>query len=152
MAYANLTDVENILDPDISLPATGSREERNLLTALQEATDLVEGYLERQYTAADTDEDTVPDDVPGPVRRVVARVAMRGFLDEPDNPGAAAEVSLMGPFSHTINWSKDAQDRSLYLTKGEETRLEPYKAGYSGGAVHLPMAGACGDLWSSAYQ
>lgn len=140
MAYATLADVEAILPPDEDMPDDEeSREYSNLVTALEEATDLVIGYLEREYTDDDEDADGVPDDVPPAVRRVVARVAMRSFIDNPDNPGAEAETNLMGPFSHTINWSKQAQARDFYLTANDEMRLDRFKLGYVGSAGHLPM-------------
>lgn len=135
MAYAELSDVEAILPPDEDMPDTpGTREYINLTTALDEATDLVIGYLEREYLP----EDMIPD----AVRRVVARVAMRAFIDSPDNPGAEAETNLMGPFSHTINWSKEAQARDFYLTDGEKLRLDRFKAGFLSGAGHMPMWGS----------
>lgn len=148
MAYANLADVEKILPPDEEIPTDpSSREYMNLTTGLQEATDLIDGYLEVEFTGADLDDDEVPDDVPGPVRRVAARVAMRAFIDEPANPGAASEVNLMGPFSHTINWLKEASARDYYLTDSEKTRLERYRRGYTGYAGHVPMYGTCGTAW-----
>lgn len=150
MAYANAGDVEKILPPDEDMPAepsnpdNPSREWMNLTTALEEATDLVIGYLEREYDDEDEDDDDVPDDVPGAVRRVVARVTLRSFMEEPTESGAESEVNLMGPFSHTVNWSKEAQGRSMWLTGGEKMRLERFKQGYTGGVAHLPMYGACG--------
>lgn len=148
MAYATIEDVTNILPEGEEVPADA---EDRLQTGLEEATDLVVAFLEREYTQPDEDQDGVPDDVPPAVRRVVARVAMRGFLDEPTNPGAQAEVELMGPFSHTINWAKEAQARSFFLTDGEKLRLEPYKAGYTGQAGHFPMSGAGGDWTVPGY-
>lgn len=153
MAYASFDDVKAILSPDDEMPevptppAEPSREYLNLATALEEATDLVIGFLDgREWTDEDEDEDGVPDDVPGAVRRVVARVALRGFI-ESDSEGVESEVNLMGPFSHTLNFSKEAQG-SLWLTDGEKMRLERYLVGYSGGATHMPMAGACGDWYA----
>lgn len=140
MAYAELSDVEAILPPDEVMPTEpGSREYMNLTTALEEATDLVIGYIEREYGP----EDLIPD----PVRRVVARVAMRSFIENPDNPGAEAETNLMGPFSHTINWSREAQARDFYLTESDKMRLERYKQGYFSGAVHMPMWGTHAQSW-----
>ncbi len=150
MAYATPDDVEAVLPPtedmpdEPSNPDAPSREWRNLTTALEEATDLVIGFLEREYTDDDDDGDGVPDDVPGAVRRVVARVTLRAFLDEPYEPGAESEVNLMGPFSHTVNWSKESQSRSMWLTDGEKLRLGRYKQGYTGGAAHMAMYGARG--------
>lgn len=150
MAYAAPSDVEAILPPEEEMPPepsnpdAPSREWLNLTTALEEATDLVIGFLEREFTDDDEDGDGVPDDVPPAVRRVVARVALRSFTDEPNQPGAESEVNLMGPFSHTVNWSKDAQTSSMWLTEGEKMRLERFKLGYTGGVAHMPMYGACG--------
>lgn len=143
-AYASLADVEAILPPDEDMPHepsnddAPSREYQNLKVGLLEATDLVIGHLGREYTG-EVGEDGVPVDVPPPVRRVVARVAMRAFTVSPDNPGAEAETQLMGPFSHTINWSKAAQDRDFYLTDSDEKRLERFCAASTSGAAHVPM-------------
>lgn len=138
MAYASLSDVEAILPPDEDMPDDPtSREYLNLTTALEESTDLVIGYLEREYDGELID--GVPGDVPGAVRRLVARVAMRAFIDNPDNPGAEAETNLMGPFSHTINWSKEAQARDFYLTDSDKMRLDRFKVGFLAGAGHMPM-------------
>jgi hypothetical protein len=145
MAYADLEDVENILPPEEDLPED-DRGERNLLTALEEATDLVEGYLDRRYTGT-PDSDGVPEDVPDAVRRATARIALRVFLDEPSNPGAESEVDLMGPFSHTINWMKEAQARSAFLTDFDKMRLDPYKLFPATGVIHAPMAGSGGTCW-----
>ena|SRR6478735_9404652 len=143
MAYANTTDVEDVLPEDEELPEAGTRGDRNLRAALEEATDLVIGFLGRTFTdVTDTDDDDVPDDVPGAVRRVVARVAMRCFIDEPSNPGAESETQLMGPFSYALNWSKESYSRSVYLTDADELRLKPYIRGNTGGARHAPMVGA----------
>lgn len=154
--YANLDDIENILPPDEEMPSEPSnadaptREYRNLITAILEATDVVIAYLEREFAQVDPvdeDDDGVPDDVPLPVRRVVARVAMRNFIDEPWNPGAESEVNLMGPFSHTLNWSKEVQARDLFLTDMEKMRLDRFKLNYRGAVVNVPMGGAHGTSW-----
>lgn len=142
MAYANQEDVEKILPEGETIPEDPPTTVERLETMLEEATDLIIGFLDGKEYKGDL-LDGVPDDVPGAVRRVTARVAMRTFLDDPWNPGAASEVNLMGPFSHTINWSKEVQARDLYLTDAEKLRLERFKSGYSGAAAHMPMAGAC---------
>ena len=148
MAYANLDDVKAILPVGEEIPA----EAEDLVgVLLEEATDLVVAYLDRGWEGDDLDTDGVPDDVPGAVRRVVARVVLRGFLDEPGNPGSESEVELMGPFSHTINWMKEAQARSAFLTDAEKMRLDPYKLFPATGAAHMPMAGACGTGWFQPY-
>jgi hypothetical protein len=143
MAYATVEDVNTILpDEEEDVPA---ESEDRLEVMLEEATDLVVGYLESERwpttpeTEDDEDGDGVHDEVPPAVRRVTARVAMRTFLDDPWNPGAESEVNLMGPFSHTINWSKEVQARDLYLTDMEKLRLDRFKLGYKGSAAHVPM-------------
>lgn len=143
MAYANVEDVEAILPEGEEI---GDAEDR-VKTNLEEATDLIIGFLEFEYEGGDEDQDGVPDDVPPAVRRVVARVTLRAFIDEPWNPGAESEVNLMGPFSHTLNWSKEVQARDLFLTDMEKLRLERFKIGYRGSAVHMPMGGAGGTDW-----
>ena len=144
MAYATIDDVNTILPEDEEVPVEASdRVQWNL----EEATDLVIGYLETEIWPAvpdgaeDEDEDGVHDDVPPAVRRVVARIAMRGFMADPSEPGAESEVNLMGPFSHAINWSKEAQARDFYLTDADRLRLDRFKVGYTGAAGHAPMAG-----------
>jgi hypothetical protein len=156
--YASPLDVQAIVSadeefpPEPSNPDNPSQDWLNLTTAILEATDLVIGYLEREYFPDEDDPDDpddygVPLDVPGAVRRVVARITLRSFDEDAGVGGAESEVNLMGPFSHTVNWSKDSQARSMWLTAGEKLRLDRFKQGYSGRAVHLPMYGSCG-----AYQ
>jgi hypothetical protein len=79
-------------------------------------------------------------------------VTLRAFLDDAANPGAESEVNLMGPFSHTINWSKEAQARDFYLTDSDKLRLERYVAVQYSGAAYAPMAGACGDWSTNSYR
>ena len=150
MAYATQEDVELILPEGETVPGTA---EDKLATVLEEATDLVIGHLGFEYTG-DPDDNNVPSDVPGAVRRVVARVALRAFIDEPDEPGAVSTRDLMGPFSHDINWSKESQDGSVYLSKGEELRLDRFVRGSTMGAAHYAMYGgqpyyarAGGGVW-----
>lgn len=139
MAWANVADVNKLLPPDEQIP---EEYEPQVKAVLEEATDLVIGHLDRGWSGQ-PDADGIPADLPGAVRRVVARIALRAFEDEGDNPGAIQSTNLMGPFSHTVNWGKDAIDRSVYLSKGEEIRLAPYMAGgFSGGAGHFLMSGA----------
>jgi hypothetical protein len=144
MAYASVEDVSLILPEGGTVPPEA---EDQLNVYLEEATDLVIGYLDREFIEPATGDDLVPDDVPDAVRRVVARIAMRGFTDEPGNPGAESEVELMGPFSHTINWMKEAQARSFYLTDSEKMRLDRFKLFPATGVVHVPMSGAGGTCW-----
>lgn len=144
MAYATVEDVAALLPDEEEIP---TEAEDRVKVNLEEATDLVIGYLLFEYEGEDADADGVPDDVPAAVRRVVARVALRAFMVDPAQPGAESEVNLMGPFSHTINWGKSAQDRDLYLTDSDELRLNRYKVGYTGKVMHVPMSGAGGTAW-----
>ena len=144
MAYANIDDVVAIL-PDEEEEIPSEAEDRVVVT-LEEATDLVISYLGREYSG-DADDDGVPDDVPGAVRRVVARVALRGYLDTPSNPGAEAETHLMGPMSWSVNWSKLAQARDLYLTDSDKERLKRFQLSTPRGVYHAPMVGSGGHGW-----
>lgn len=153
MAWANIADVETILPEDETVPASGHVRER-LARNLEEATDLVRAYVGQDYdllvddtSVPDVDADDVPDTVPGPVRRVVARVALRAFLDEPENPGAAAETNAMGPFSHSINWSRESQARDFYLTDSDKDRLYSFRLSTPRGVGNVPMSGYGGKWW-----
>lgn len=128
MAWASIADVEAILDEDEEpIPASGHVRER-LATNLEEATDVVQGYLGRDYTEEpEPDDGDVPGDVPGAVRRVVARVAMRGFVEVDASPGVQSETNTMGPFGYHINWSKEAVSGDFYLTDTDRLRLGKYR-------------------------
>jgi hypothetical protein len=128
MAYATTDDVEVLLPEGEEMPSDTDQLE----VMLESATDLVIAYLHREYAV---------EDVPDAVRRTVARVALRAFLADPSQPGAESEVNLMGPFSHTVNWSKEAQARDLYLTTSDEAILDRFITAYNSGVAHFPMYG-----------
>lgn len=147
MAWANVEDVEAILPEDEEpIPATGHARDR-LVVNLEEATDIVSAFLEREYTDDDLDSDGVPDDVPPAVRRVVARVALRGFMETQDDPGASGTTSTMGPFAYHINWSKEAQAGDFYLTDSDKDRLEQYRRSTPRAVGHAPMMGSGCQWW-----
>ena len=136
MAWASVDDVKVILDEDeIEIPATGHVLER-LKRNLEEATDVVAAYLGRDYTDA-ADGDGVPGDVPGAVRRVVARVAMRGFQEADSSPGVQSETNTMGPFGYHVNWSKEAVSGDFYLTDTDQLRLGRYRLSTGRSAGHV---------------
>lgn len=142
MAWANIEDVEKILPEDEDpIPTAGHARDR-LAEYLEEATDVVGAFLGREYDGEDEDSDGVPDDVPLPVRRVVARVALRGFVDPPPT-GVQSETNAMGPFSYHVNWAREAMAGDFYLTDTDEMRLKKFRLGGARGAGHTPMAGAC---------
>lgn len=159
MAYATQADVEKILPEGESVPTEAVPR---LTVNLDEATDCVVSFLGFEYVDFTADDDADPDlpangfqrvgttgvisddvlgAIPGAVIRVTARCALRGFIDEPDNPGAQSTTSLMGPFNHIINWSKHATDRDFYLTDSEKERLIRFRLEYTPGAAHQPMYG-----------
>ncbi|AHY84113.1 head-to-tail adaptor [Mycobacterium phage LittleLaf] len=141
MAWASVEDVRKILpDDEDDIPEEGHVLE--LVEAyLEEATDVVSSYLGFEYEG-EADEDGVPDDVPPRVRRVVARVALRGFID-PAPANAQSETSTMGPFAYHVNWSREATKGDFYLTDTDELRLKPFRRSRSRAAAHVPMWGYC---------
>ncbi len=148
MAWANAEDVRAILpEEEDDIPTSGHVLER-LQVNLEEATDVVQPFLGRDYTGDDDDDDGVPDDVPPAVRRVVARVALRGFSDDAAESGATGTTNTMGPFAYHINWSKEAQSGDFYLTDWDELRLKPFRLISTRAAGHAPMAGSCGAWWA----
>lgn len=148
MAWANAEDVRKILsEEEDDIPTTGHVLER-LETNLEEATDVVRGHLGRDYTGDDEDDDGVPDDVPPAVRRVVARVALRGFSDGADESGATGTTNTMGPFAYHINWSKEAQAGDFYLTDWDELRLKDFRVISTRAVGHAPMVGSGCEWWA----
>ena len=147
MAWASVADVQVILDEDEEpIPDTGHVRER-LARNLEEATDVVAAFLGRDYTDADDDNDGVPDDVPGAVRRVVARVALRGFM-EPASPGMQSETNTMGPFGYHVNWSKESVSGDFYLTDSDELRLGKYRLSSARGVGHVAAWNGGGGFYA----
>jgi hypothetical protein len=146
--WASVDDVKAILHEDEEpIPDDGHVLER-LEVNLLEATDVVSAHLEREYDEPDDDNDGVPDDVPPAVRRVVARVALRGFMDSDAETGATGSTQAMGPFSYHVNWAKEAVAGDFYLTGNDELRLAKYRLGTARGAGHVPMVGSGFDWWA----
>lgn len=146
LAWANAEDVKAILPEDEEpIPSTGHVLER-LEVNLLEATDVVSAYLGREYT--DDPVDGVPGDVPGAVRRVVARVALRGFMDTDVAGGAQGETNAMGPFSYHVNWSKEAVAGDFYLTDNDELRLDRYRLSGPRAVGHAPMTCSGCEWWA----
>lgn len=149
MAWASVDDVKVILDEDEEpIPETGHVRER-LQRNLEEATDVVQGFLGRDYTQEPEPNDGgVPGDVPGAVRRVVARVAMRGFIETDSEPGVQSETNTMGPFGYHINWSKEAVSGDFYLSDSDELRLGPYRLRGGGTAGHVAAWSGGGGFYA----
>lgn len=147
LAWASVADVEAILDEEDDAIPTDEADHIlvRLKVNLLEATDVVSAYLDRDYGDDDEDDDGVPDDVPPRVRRVVARVALRGFNDFPGQPGVEGTTSTMGPFATHLNWSKEAVAGDFYLTDADKLRLSKYRLGSTKQVGHVSMIGVCGD-------
>ena len=150
LAWASVDDVRAILsEEEDEIPEDGHVLER-LMVNLLEATDVVSAYLERDDFGDpddDDDGDGVPDDVPPRVRRVVARVALRSFIEPNDTPGAQGETHAMGPFSYHVNWSKEAVAGDFYLTETDKMKLDRYRLSTPSAAGHVPMYSVCNEVY-----
>lgn len=118
MALADPDDVEQALKRALS-----AEESEYIDTQLEEASDLVLGYLRCDALASPT---------PGPVRRVVA--SMVAALLRPTGIPENAEQLSAGEYSMKL--AEGSTSKSPWLTAVQKMRLAPYRCG---SAVSVPL-------------
>jgi len=110
----------------------------------EEATALIEGYLEHTFSGPDADDDGVPDDAPQNVRVVASRMIARtfgtsgtpgGVLGGTMLPGTRSFNSSMGPMGHTTTFGDDVVFGSPWLSRADKLMLRKPKKFVE----HLPM-------------
>lgn len=103
---------------------------------LDEASDLVLGYL----GADPTDTTTDPATVPGAVSRVVARMVARVFgqTATTDAFGSEGTTETMGPFSQTVRFAAGTTSGQPWLAATDKVALRPYRSG--GGMRSVPLS------------
>lgn len=113
MAFATPEQVADALGRDLT-----SQEEAAAPTLLEEATDLITGYL-----------GCTPDPVPGAVSRVCARMVARVFGQAAASvPVGASQVQQSaGPFSRSTSFSTGASNGSPWLAAADKTSLRLYR-------------------------
>lgn len=97
----------------------------------EEASVLIEGFLNRTWTDDDADDTTVPDAVPRNVRVVCSRMVARCFPNGPlSGPGTAALPpgtrsfnSSMGPLGHTTTFGSEVEFGQPYLSRNDRISL-----------------------------
>lgn len=97
----------------------------------EEATVLIEAYLDREWDDDDNDEDTVPAAVPRNVRVVCSRVVARTLTSGPApglgasamQPGTKSFNSSMGPLGHTTTFGDDVVFGSPWLSRSDKLML-----------------------------
>ena len=98
----------------------------------EEATVLIEGYLDKEWADDDSDPGTVPAAVPLNVRVVASRMVARTFgttgvpggqLGGTMLPGTRSFNSSMGPMGHTTTFGDDVVFGSPWLSKADRLML-----------------------------
>lgn len=117
MAFADTSDVEAALGRDLT-----SAEEASVDTLLEEATDLLIGYL-----------GCTPDPVADAVIRVCARMVARVFAQAASGsapvPGTTQTQQTAGPFSQSTSFATGSATGSPWLASADKTALKPYRCG-----------------------
>lgn len=113
MHQANIT-VDNITDLQIA----------NITGYIEEASILVEGYLNHTFDDAPEPPAINPDPVPDAARVVTARVVARAMTSAPVDPNFDQYSSGMGPFQHTKHVSQDVLGGGVWLTHQDKMALD----------------------------
>lgn len=100
---------------------------------VDEAGDLLHGYLSVDYRDADT--------VPGAVSRVAARVVARSFEQSASTAafGAESTTDQAGPFSQTLRFAAGSTSGSVWLDAKDKIKLRPFRR--AGGFRAIPLEG-----------
>jgi len=117
MAFAEDTDVEVALGRALT-----TAEDESVDTLLEEATDLLIGYLGCE-----------PDPVPDAVKRVCARMVARVFAQaaSSDAPvvGASQVQQTAGPFSIGMSFASGTSTGAPWIAGADKIALRPYRCG-----------------------
>lgn len=116
MAFADQDDVEAALGRDLT-PA----EEASVDTLLEEAADLLIGYL------GCTPETPYPDAVVRVNARMVARVYGQAAAGAP--VGASQVQQTAGPFSQGVSFPQGVSNGAPWLSATDKIALRPYRCG-----------------------
>jgi hypothetical protein len=119
----------------------------------EEATVLIEGYLDREWEDDDNDEDTVPAAVPLNVRVVCSRMVARALTSGPAPgmptgamiPGTKSFNSSMGPMGHTTTFGDDVVFGSPWLSRADKVMLRR-KMYVEHVATYPEKSVGCGDF------
>lgn len=117
MAFADETDVEAALGRDLT-----TAESEQVDTLLEEATDLLIGYL-------GCEPDPAPDAVVRVCARMVARVFAQAASANAPVVGASQVQQTAGPFSFGTSFPAVASSGSPWLTANDKVALRPYRCG-----------------------
>ncbi len=120
MAFADQDDVVSALGRDLSA------SEASVETLLEEASDLIVGYL-----------GCTPNPVPDAVKRVTARMVARVFSQAQISVGASQLTETAGPFSRSTSYAAGTSNGSPWLAAADKTVLRPYRCG--GGFRSVPL-------------
>jgi len=128
MAFASDADVAAALGRSLT-----STETTSVATLLEEATDLLTGYL-----------GCAPDPVPDTVRRVAARVVARVFsqaASAASPPVGATQVQqTVGPFSQSTSFQAGTSTGSPWIAAADRIALRPFRCGAGFRSVSLESA------------
>jgi hypothetical protein len=127
MAFADESDVEAALGRDLT-----SSESETVDVLLEEATDLIIGYL-----------GCTPDPVPDAVVRVTARMVARVYQQaaQANVPlGATQTQESAGPFSRSTSFATGSSSGAPWLAGPDKIVLSPYRCGGGFHAVALQSA------------
>lgn len=128
MAFAADTDVEAALGRSLT-----TAEDASVDTLLNEATDLLIGYL-------GCDPDPVPDAVERVCARMVARVFAQASSAGAPVIGASQVQQTAGPFSKSTSFSAGTATGAPWLSAADKVALRPHRCG--GGFRALPVESA----------
>lgn len=129
-----------LLHPTLTTPSPPTTEANKIPGYIEDASVLIEGYLETAFP--DPPEDATAEDpsvnpVPQPARIVCRRMVARALTSPAIDSRFDSYASTMGPLSHTKHVGADVMGGGVWLTKQDKMILDGIPGTDS--AVHVAM-------------
>lgn len=129
-----------LLHPTLLNPAPPTIVIAEIPGYIEDASVLIEGYLETAYPDPpedDTASDPTVNPVPQPARIVCRRMVARALSTPEIDPRFDSYASAMGPLSHTKHVGQDVMGGGVWLTRQDKLILDGIPGTDS--AVHMAM-------------
>ncbi|MCV7010354.1 hypothetical protein [Mycobacterium gordonae] len=136
MTLKMVTTAFVLLHPTLAGVSLPSAELAKVPGLIEDASVLIEGYLERSYPDPPANP-TDPNPVPEPARIVCRRAVARAVVTPDADPRFDSYASAMGSMSHTKHVRQDVMGGGVWLTRQDKMILDGI--GSADRIVHVSM-------------